>query len=135
MKYVKYSIFILLACFGLSVAGASAMQLGINGIKLPALSGNYKTKEMTRSSSMTGQQYIVKQKCTDIWSGDDRAVVASLHKTSSVAYSSEYLNLPKDTKVYYGTTSTVAGTYQVWLKATKPTVSTAYFEGYWHYGT
>ena len=133
MKYIKYSIFTLLVCFGLSTIGTNAAQLYINSIKLPSLSRTYTTKEMTRSTN-TGQQYVVKQECTDNWSGDDRAVSAKLNRTDGVNWSSSYEPLPTDSKVYYGTTSAVAGKYTVTLKATKSTASAATFIGYWHYG-
>ena len=133
MKYVKYSIFILLACFSFGVVGTKAAQLYINEIKIPADCDDYKTKEMSKPSGNTVEQYAVKQKCTDNWSGDDRGMQASLHKTSSVSWSSEYLNLPTNTKVYYGNTSEASGTYQLWLRATKDTWSKATFTGYWRY--
>ena len=134
MKYIKYSMFILLACFGLSTIGTNALQLYINSIKLPALRGTYTTKEMNRPDSSTGQQYVVKQECTDNWSGDDRAAAARLNRTDGVDWSSSYETLPTDSKVYYGTSSAVAGTYSVTLKATTRTASAATFIGYWHYG-
>lgn len=129
MKYIKYSFVILFVCVLLKGFVADAFFVYINGIDLPSFRGRYAT--VSREKTTSSEQYTWKVEAIDNLSGDDRNIQGKLFGQTAGAGVTDYYELPTGEKVYFGNVSKTMGSYQLWLMATKSTLSTVKYYGCW----
>ncbi len=129
MKYIKYSVIILFLCIGFKLFVSDALFVYINGVDLPSFRGRYAT--MSREKMTNDEQYAWKIEATDNLSGDDRNIQGKLYGQTAGAGVTDYYELPTGINVYFGNSSKTLGSYQLWLMATKSTLTTVKYYGGW----
>ena len=123
--------------FGLLIVTCVFSLLGVNassyasfiGIDIPAFNGNYTSGYYTKTEY--GNQYFKKTSAIDQLSGDERAIQARLKDTAE-----SWVTAPKGQVVQldssnYGS-GLGTGSYRINIRASKSTVSKAWFNGYWY---
>lgn len=139
MKYLKYVVAAFVLSIGLSCMGVSGVGIVMmNNVKIPILNGIYTSNSVINKTDTSYPQELERKYCLDDIGQNQRAVegrviVYGPASSQESNLASAWRNIPDKSTVAFDSASQQNKPYQLQLKATTTSFTTATFYGTWYF--